>query len=360
MSAGHVSAEAHFVTTAVREDAQVADLRTTLGAIDDWDRVAALARTNGIAALILRGCATLGANLPADVEDALRDVMAEGIARVLVLDAELSRLAPSLVTAAGPTMVLKGWAVARTIYPDPALRPYGDIDLLLSEERAGRGASALLAAGLIERPYAAETARQRRAPHAEASFHRLFTDPAQRVLVELHTDAFQIGIRPRCEADRWERALPLPGLSGVSMLCPEDQLLQLSVHLHRHGLNRLIWLKDLDLLMRARELDWELISHDSRREGVNGSVWLALTTASRLLGTPLPTPARRLAPSLPVRALYRWVWPETRSADLRATMRRRGVQFHAAESLRGMLPSLVLMGRRGHRLRAIARRLLRR
>jgi hypothetical protein len=35
-------------------------------------------------------------------------------------------------------------------------------------------------------------------------------------------------------------------------------------------------------------------------------------------------------------------------------MRRRAVQFLAADSWRGMLPNLVLMGRRGDRLRAIA------
>jgi hypothetical protein len=50
--------------------------------------------------------------------------------------------------------------------------------------------------------------------------------------------------------------------------------------------------------------------------------------------------------------LYERVWPMTRITDLEGFMRRRAVQFHAAESWRGALPSLILMGRRADRVRA--------
>jgi hypothetical protein len=74
-----------------------------------------------------------------------------------------------------------------------------------------------------------------------------------------------------------------------------------------------------------------------------------------VLGAPLPRPALAgLRPSLPVRALYRLTWPVEWVAGLEGHMRRRAVQFHAAESWRGMLPSLLYMGRRGDRARAIA------
>jgi hypothetical protein len=147
------------------------------------------------------------------------------------------------------------------------------------------------------------------------------------------------------------------------MLSLEDQVIQLSVHVHKHGFNRLIWLKDLDLLVRelGDVMDWTMVEACARAEGVEGSVWYTLWLASKLLGTPVPeAPMRALAPILPVRALYRQVWPPAGVANLQGHMRRRAVQFLAADSWRGMLPNLVLMGRRRARLRAIVSAVLRR
>jgi hypothetical protein len=59
-----------------------------------------------------------------------------------------------------------------------------------------------------------------------------------------------------------------------------------------------------------------------------------------------------MRPSAAVRVLYGWVWPLRTIAGLQARMRRRAVQFRAADSLRGMLPATVLMGRRRARARA--------
>jgi hypothetical protein len=146
------------------------------------------------------------------------------------------------------------------------------------------------------------------------------------------------------------------------MLGPEDQLVHLCVHAHKHGFSRLIWLKDIDLLLRTggSGFDWDLAVDTARREGVQSSVWYGLRLASALLRTPAPrAQLERLHPGPLVRALYHLIWPVARIADLDGYMRRRGVQFHAAESWRGTLPSLVLMGRRRTRARAMIQYLLR-
>ena len=152
-------------------------------------------------------------------------------------------------------------------------------------------------------------------------------------------------------------------MPGVLMLGPEDQLVQLSVHAHKHGFERLIWIKDIDLLLRAYEdrLRWNVVRAVAGREGVASSVWYAVLLARRILGTPVPQAAMAmLTPPSPVRALYSLLWPPGRIAGLKGFSRRRAVQFHAAESWRGMLPSLLLMGRRGTRLRAIVQQMARR
>jgi hypothetical protein len=143
----------------------------------------------------------------------------------------------------------------------------------------------------------------------------------------------------------------------VLALGDDDQLVQLCVHVHKHGFERLIWLKDVDLLVRrrAQHIDWERVSAIAHREGAAASVWYALEVAFRLLGTPVPLEDWHLAPSLLERALYRRVWPLERIGSLDARMHRRAVQFDQADSWRGMLPTLLFMGRRRERLSRIAR-----
>jgi hypothetical protein len=97
----------------------------------------------------------------------------------------------------------------------------------------------------------------------------------------------------------------------------------------------------------------------ARLEGVAASVWYSLSLVEPLFGTPVPREGRqRLQPALVVRLLYSRLWPLRQIAALQARRHRRAVQFDAAESWRGMLPNLVLMGRRGTRA-ASALRLLR-
>jgi hypothetical protein len=74
-----------------------------------------------------------------------------------------------------------------------------------------------------------------------------------------------------------------------------------------------------------------------------------------LLATPLPAATTRLAPRGVLRLLYAAMWPAARVTNLEGFLRRRAVQFYAAESLHGMLPSLLLMGRRSVRLRMFMR-----
>jgi hypothetical protein len=263
-------------------------------------------------------------------------------------------------SAGVPVLVLKGPGLARTLYRDRHLRPYGDIDLTIHDDDESALVSILQALGYTEEPYAAEVARREHASHGhgDASFHRMFCSADGVVLVEVHLDPLQLGLRPTRESERWSRAQPVPGVPGALMLGWEDQLVQLCVHAHKHGWNRLIWLKDIDLLLRVHgeSLNWELIQQTARAEGVAASVWYTLRIVRILLGAPVPDQVlASFRPAWLIQLAYRCTWPIGRIANFGAHMRRRAVQFHGADSWRGMLPSLILMGRRTDRVRAIIR-----
>jgi hypothetical protein len=350
-------AESRFVLVAVREpdSASRATLESAAGAVRDWDRVTNLARVNGVSALVAAAAHRAGLALPPSAAAALHDEEIACVATTALLDRELARaLSACAVESVGVT-VLKGPALARTLYADRALRPYADLDLVVRREDGERFAAVCRRLGFQEVESGAWSGRA-----AESPFHRRFIDKSGRALIELHSDPLQLGLAPVDEEARWSRSLAAPWLGGVGaparILGNADQLVQLSVHAHKHGFDRLIWLKDIDLLVRAPSaLSWGLVRSTAACEGVSASVWYALRLCADLLRTPLPAPARTLRPSPITRVLYQSIWPSGSVAELEPRMHRLAVQFDVAESWRGMLPSVLLMGRRPERLRLLAR-----
>jgi hypothetical protein len=358
--------EAELVAFCTREqDAQtLAAIHRMADRIENWGEVAWLAAQQRVAGFVRDGLTAAGVQPPIEVLSYLERQVFEASAVVMLLNVQLRKVVDRFDTAGVLVIVLKGPALVATIYPRADFRIYGDLDLTIRESDEDRAIEILRCCGFEEVEYAAEAARAH-ASHGngEGAFHRRFASPEGHATIELHLDPLQLGLKPTCEAERWNRSLPLPGVAGASMLSWEDQVIQLAVHAHKHGFSHLIWLKDLDLLYRkfGQDLDWSLVGSVANQEGVKGSVWYALYLARLILGTPVPDSLlKQFAPSALVRLLYYWVWPPGRISSLGGYLRRRSVQFHAAESLRGMIPSLLLMERRGYRLRAMVRQLLHR
>lgn len=356
------TAEARFIRLASREQTADAADRLARAAADicDWDAVVAQAAFHGVAAYLLQRTDETRVALPPTAAYALSAAVFAASAQTMLLDAELTTLAADLVRQSLTVMLLKGPVLSRTLYPDLRLRPYSDIDLNVRERDETAVVAALEGRGFHEVAYAAEEARRAHANHGctDAAYHRVFVSERSGACVEVHTDPLQLGLPSVGEAGRWQRALPAPQWPDAVALCPEDQLVQLSVHVHKHGFSRLIWLKDIDLLVRrhGETLDWPLVTSVARSEGVTSSVWYSLVAARAAFDTPIPCATLRdLVPAAPIQALYRLAWPVVGILNLQGHMRRRAVQFHHAESWRGMVPSLVFMGRRGERLRAIVR-----
>ena len=330
-------------------------LRSAAAAVEDWVRVGTLARLNNVSAVLSAATERAGVDLPRYAARALRVEEVACVATTIVLDRELARVLTACAERSVKVIVLKGPILARTIYPGPAFRPYADLDLVVRRETAAQAADIVTGLGFREVEGGAWSGRA-----GERPFHRLFTDRRRRTLIELHTDPLQLGLAPLDEDGRWSRALAVPWLgSAACMLGDADQLVHLCVHAHKHGFSRLIWLKDIDLLIRRppHGISWPVVCATASREGVGASIWYALRLAGDLLGTPFPPPARALAPAPPVRALYRRIWPSRGVAGLEAAMHRRAIQFDSAESWRGMLPTILLMGRRPERVRLLARHL---
>jgi hypothetical protein len=135
------------------------------------------------------------------------DLHLAACATALRLDRQLLQVAAVLESAEVRFIVLKGTAAAHLTYPDPSLRMYGDIDLLVGSDRFDDALARLFDEG-FERPAAAPTrwfdrrfgkgATLRGAGGLEVDLHRTLVFGSFGLLIDLEqlhdsTTAFEFG-----------------------------------------------------------------------------------------------------------------------------------------------------------------------
>ncbi len=192
---------------------------------------------------------------------------------------QLIQALTQLRSAGVEPLLVKGWAVSR-LYPEPGLRPYGDIDLFVCPGQHATAAAALR--GLV----------------------------GQGCPVDLHVGTGPLGDRDAEEIARRARPIPLGG-TEVRILGPEDQLRFLCQHLLGHGAWRPLWLSDVAAALESRPagFDWSYFLGGDRRR--SDGIACALALAHHLLGarledTPLPGRTEGLPRWLVAAVLARW------------------------------------------------------
>jgi Uncharacterised nucleotidyltransferase len=197
-----------------------------------------------------------------------------------------------------PCVVLKGAALAYSLYRQPHLRPRADLDLLIPEARRDEARSALAELG-----YQFHAAVSGRFVSAEMSAAGRDTHGIDRI-VDVHwriSNALAFG-RALPFEELAARAQALPTL-GPQAQGPDavDALIIACLHrvAHRHSDywlgkrrhrgDRLIWLYDVDLI--ARRLDeggWTRLAHRAGEKGLRAVCLDGLRRATALFGTPVP------------------------------------------------------------------------
>ena len=246
-----------------------------------------------------------------------------------------------------PLTVLKGGALARMLYQDTALRPMGDLDLLVP-----RAAVARVQSALIEHGYSAPTEMGQQFAErfsAERSFVRLGARPSQ---IDLHWHAFtspyyfeRIPI-----AWFWRRtdALHLDNSRALA-LSPGAQLLYLSAHYALHQYRRLIWSYDIARLIvcSAHQIDVDETIEAAAEFGLVAPLRNALAEVGEHWGTSIPQLAERLGAirtswkDRAVHAISRA--PADGGICLPGGLNLRGVRKKLAYALRVLFPTPAYM-----------------
>jgi hypothetical protein len=265
----------------------------------DWPLVAAAAKREGIAPLLHAALKALGrgAEPPLAARDALRYayVLADGANWMAFR--ELAQILDLFAAEGVPVVLLKGCALAATLYAEPAHRPMGDLDLLLPREAVARAGGLLESRGFREKPEMTDGFSLDYLQ--EKIFVRLRPAPAQ---VDLHWHLTSMPHYQRRVPMEWfwERAVERPVAGRLArVFTPTAQVLHLSLHfaLH-HRAERLIWSHDLALLLSRQggDLDGAELVGAARSFGLARAVQTTLAVVRDWWGVAAPDEAQaRLA-----------------------------------------------------------------
>ncbi len=229
-----------------------------------------------------------------------------------------------------PAVLLKGAALAGTVYPSPEQRSMTDVDLWFRGQDMGQACHVMVEQGFTnfaktERPLALQALSD-----GEIQY---FSGDQPPTLVELHLSPFQgWWLQRTAVIDKeglWSRIEAVEGWHSFFQLAAEDAVIHTAVHLavnHQFGRASLRGLMDIALTARVRGVDWHIVGDRAEAWRVATAVWLVLHCLQALTGTPgldgvleqlQPSPWRR-------RQLQRYVSPESVLAgqDMRSEQQR--------------------------------------
>jgi Uncharacterised nucleotidyltransferase len=215
------------------------------------------------------------------------------------------KAAGSLLDGAGiPWLAVKGPVLAGAYYPDPGLRSYFDVDLVVEARHMRRAIDAMEEGGcaIVEH----EWASARRSLSVEVALSLPYGTPGD-LHWHLLNDADlrrQINL-PMAEMFERSRWVDVGQGFRVRTLDPEDTLLHLALHAVVSGGNRLVWIKDLEQSVLGG-VDWGTVIDRASSASAGLPVGTMLAQARRILGAPVPEHVLRHLSG--ARAWSRAVW----------------------------------------------------
>jgi hypothetical protein len=210
---------------------------------------------------------------------------------------EAERLCAALAAGGIESVVLKGAALARTVYPRPGVRTFRDLDLLVRPAQREDAHRLLLTLGYRDAvpPALVEVYRRHH-------FHFIL-EGLGRPRVELHWSLVRPDEPYRLSADDLlHEAQEIAGINRFPCPHPDGHVLHVASSLLRSGFTELKRLIDLDRLIRSgASIRWERVAGLATERGLSPALRLSLDLCAELLGTDVGQATAAIAPLGPVR-----------------------------------------------------------
>ena len=279
----------------------------------DWEALVDVAQRARVAPLIylfLRERAWV----PAHAYDRLRAFYLATARRNLLAFNALAPVIAALNAHGIPNILLKGVALALTLYKNEALRPMSDVDVLVRWADVPRAVEVL-------REFGYDTPVPEIRPGARIAYGGelyLRPDGVHAISIDLHWNLVNSPRYRRVAAEDWlwDSAQPVAvGAAEGRVLGPEAQLLHLCAHKVLHhsnedALGAALWGYDIALLLSELTLDWDVVLTQAQALDVVAPLQRALPAVVAEWDVDVPDAVlaglRGLRPSWAERRMMRW------------------------------------------------------
>ena len=295
-----------------------------------WDEQLDAVFHHGLAGFLAVSAAAGSIDISGPLADRLRLRLREEATQAVWLEGELMRLAPLL--DGFPVVVLKGPVLAHAAYPDPLLRPFTDLDLLIPGPRLEEFVVALATFGY-------RRARPEPAPGFDARVGKAITlTHPGGVVIDLHRNLVSGAKAASIEVDEIvaDRVTVAVGSMAVPAPSWEAHLIECALHaVIGDGLARALSLRDVAQVALDPRLDVDAAIALAARWQVSDALADGLRAATDGLGLAPPDALAAMAgePIDPDASLPAAV----RSARSRLEDLRRGDLRHRATLTRAMV-----------------------
>lgn len=250
----------------------------------NWDYILKRVKNEGLMPLVYsRLSAINGAKslIPEDSWEKLKSSYYTVAMRNIALSARLEKILDVFNQAGVEVILLKGMALVHTIYPNMALRPMYDIDILIHKNDFSQAKEKLEGLGYFNSAYYPE------------DFHH------DGMMVDVHWEFLNTTrVRSRGKSyaidleQAWISALPVE-INGckAKVLSPEYALMELCLHLaFHHGLKGLLWFSDIARLIEhyKEEIDWQEFIEKCAEYKIARPVYYVLLCVQQVLGQQVP------------------------------------------------------------------------
>ncbi len=258
------------------------DLTSTV----NWPRLCRLAEEHGVLGHLAFRLHELDKNsVPQEVRETLLEQHRAQALSTLRLSAELFRILELFAERNIPSLVVKGPVLSTRAYADPAIRNYGDLDLLVRQRDMRRATECMLASG-YEAAVPVSAIDVGKIPG-----QYLFSKPEAGVIVELHNDYTLRYFPRRLPLDKCfdRRSLVCIDAHEIPALAVEHELVYICVHGATHFWGRLSWMADVAALVtRQADIRWQGVEDFAKAVEAECMLHIGLLLASDLLHAHLP------------------------------------------------------------------------
>jgi hypothetical protein len=256
-----------YICSVLRDESPIAPDATT----EQWGELLEVLRANWAIPMVYRKIGSLPQEChpPETIADEMRQAFLFSRVRSLRMEIQLQKIIEGFQEEGVRVLVLRGPALAWSLYPDPAMRPSCDLDLLVIPEQVVQARDILESLGYRCLAKRFETARD--FFREECFIHH--ENPGNKFPVDLHWVHWELhpffkGSEEVDILDLFQRAwtIETPTLA-FETLHPVDYLIHSAIHLimiHKNEM-RLSWIYDTALLAQHLQVpdDWEMLQERS-------------------------------------------------------------------------------------------------